>query len=81
MFGPIWLKFFMVTHETIIYRLVMRNNNVNAFLDKNHIFCWGNRRSRHVGAQDPTKKGQALSVSRKPVFKNFEPDPPPLFLT
>ena len=37
-FFPIGLKFLRVTQETIIYRLVMRNHDFDAFFERNHIF-------------------------------------------
>ena len=43
------LKFFKVTQETIIHRLVMRNHVFYAFLKKN---CWReNGRGHHGGAK------------------------------
>ena len=78
------LNFFMVTQETIIYRLVIKNRDFDAFLKKNHIF--GGKigvattvASKGLGPRDPTKKlthwvdllGQLLS--RKPVLINFGP--------
>ena len=51
---------FLVTQETIIYRLVMRNHDFNAFLEK-FIFLWENGRGRHrdskgSGASSPDQK-------------------------
>ena len=76
----------MVTQESIIYRLMARNNDFDAFL-KNSYFWRENGRGRYGGAkgseaswpQDPTKKlaqwvdilGQPLS--RKHVLKYFGP--------
>ena len=83
----IGLKFFLVTQETIIYRLVMRNYDADAFLE-NHIF--GGKMGvattvapKGLGPQVPTRKlahwvehlGQPLSL--KLVFKKFGYEPPP----
>ena len=70
----------MVTWETIIYRLMVRNHVFDAF---KKILFWGEMgvaatvAPKGLGPQDPTKKlahwvellGQPLS--RKPVFRNF----------
>ena len=40
----------MVTHETIIYRLVMKNNDFDAFFEKSY-FWRENGRGRHGGAK------------------------------
>ena len=56
-FCPIGLKFFLVTQETIIYRLVMRNCDFDAFFGKNPIF--GGKMGvapKGLGPQVPTKK-------------------------
>ena len=65
----------------------MGNHYFDVFFEKNHIFCGENGRGRHGSAKGswvsrPDQKlahwmdllGQPLS--RKTVFKNFEPEPP-----
>ena len=77
--------FFFVTQETIIYLLVMRNHDFDAFFGKNPIFggkigVAATVAQKGLGPQDPTKNlanwvdlfGQPLT--RKLVFKNFGPE-------
>ena len=45
-FYPISLNFFMLTQETIIYRLVIRNYDFDAGLKKSYL------RDRHDGAKE-----------------------------
>ena len=49
-FCPIGLETFLVTHKIIIYRLVMRNCDFDAFL-KISYFWRENGRGRHSGAK------------------------------
>ena len=87
-FKLIWLKFFLGTQGTIIYRLVVKNHDFDAFLKKsifsNKMGVAAMLAPTGLGLQDPTKKlahqvkllGQSLS--QKNVFQNFGPEPPPL---
>ena len=73
----VW-NFSMVTQETIIYRLVIRNHDFYAFLKK-YIFlagkwAWPPRWRQMDGAHRVELLGQPLS--RKPVFENFRPEHP-----
>ena len=43
----------MVTQETIIYRLVVRNNDFDAFFERSLSFWRENGRGRHGGAKGP----------------------------
>ena len=77
----------MVTQETIIYRLVVRNNVFDAFLKE--IFFWReNWRGRHGGAKGsgtsrpdqkvgPVDGPFGSTVISKTCFQNFRPGPPP----
>ena len=55
------------TQETIIYRLVTRNRDFNAFLEK--ILFWQENLAHWVDLL-------GLPLTRKIVFKNFGPRPP-----
>ena len=46
-----WAEIFLVTQETIIYRLVIENHDSEAFLKKTINFWWENGRGRHAGAK------------------------------
>ena len=78
---------FLGIKETIIYRLVMGNHDLEAFL-KNSIFggkmdVAATLAPKGLGPQDPTQKlahrvellGKPLS--QKNVFENLGPEPPP----
>ena len=92
MFMPIMLKFFMVTQETIIYRLVMRNHDFYSYLWQE------NGRARKMGvAATLAAKGMGKAsrhdqkVGRlsgpfgpttivKSCYRNSRLEPPPLQL-
>ena len=81
-FGPRKLKFHTVTHETIIYRLVMRNIGYFWALIWPQKRCGLTLSHNDPGLQDPTKKlghGMELlgySLSQNHVSKNIQPGPP-----
>ena len=79
--GPIGLKILMVTQETIIYRLVMRNQSYNAYFW--FLATFGTKMGvattcalNVLGLQDPTKRLAhwvdllGLSLSRTPPTLN-----------
>ena len=57
-FWPIGREIFMGIQKTIIYRFVMRNHDLNAFLKKNggKMGVAATLASKGLGSQDPTKK-------------------------
>ena len=82
-------EFLMETHKTIIYRLVIRNDDFDAFLETISYFWRENGRFRHAGAKEsgasrPNQKVGPLdgpfrsNFILKTVFKNSGPEPPPL---
>ena len=86
--GPIELKFFMGTPETIIYRLVAKNHDLVVFW-KMTPFWWENGRGRHTGDKGSgvPKSDQKVSplvwpygstIISKMIFESFQAWTPPL---